>query len=101
MVCDQGSTNTTDIIDLHISDERPYVIDENGQKVYFLYDMCHLIKSLINNLIKNDYVINRNVISWEPIKELRNYERDKTARFCTKLRDVHINPNYLEKMKVK
>lgn len=36
MVCDRGFTNESGIPDLHITDERFYVIVKNGQKVYFL-----------------------------------------------------------------
>lgn len=69
MVCDQGPTNQKAIGYLNISEEHPY-FELDGYKIFFNYAVSHLIKSIRNNLLKQDFIIEGNIISWNVIREL-------------------------------
>lgn len=99
LTCDQSQTNQSTVTDLGITDRKTYILAENGEKIFFIYDWCHLIKCLRNNLMEHDFFIGKTRVSWGAIREIREVERNKVARSCPKLRDVHINPNKFEKMK--
>lgn len=99
MVCDQGATNQKAIKYLNISEERPY-FELEGYKIFFNYDVPHLIKSIRNNLLKQDFIIEGKIISWNVIRELREIERNNMCRAAPKLTDRHVNPNNFERMSV-
>ncbi|XP_031333106.1 uncharacterized protein LOC116163356 [Photinus pyralis] len=57
IICDQATTNVSTFKQLLVSKEKPYFFFE-GQQIYVVYDVPHLIKSLRNNLLNGDYIIN-------------------------------------------
>ena len=100
MVCDQGSTNQSAVCDLGITDKKPY-IERQGRKIFFGYDIPHLIKCIRNILLLYDIIDNDKVVTWEAIKELREFERFNSCKAAPKLTDIHINPNNFQKQRVK
>jgi len=73
-----------------------------GIKLFLIYDMPHLIKSLRNNLLSGDFKIGNKVVSINDIK--KTYEIDsqsKTARAMTKITPTHLSPNPFQKMSCK
>jgi len=77
-------------------------VDINGQKLFLIYDMPHLIKSIRNNLLDGNIKIENKLISFSDIK--RAYEMDiksKTARAMCKITPAHIAPNAFQKMSCK
>ena len=97
MVCDQGTTNQKAISLLSISEERPY-FESGKHKIFFNYDVPHLIKSVRNNLLKQDFIVEEEIISWDVIRELREVERNNLCKAAPKLTDRHVNPNNFERM---
>lgn len=100
-ICDQGAVNQQVCRTLNISIEKPYW-ELNGSKFFWIFDAPHLIKSVRNNLLNSDFVINEKLISFKVIENV--YQIDKistTGKVLTKLTDVHIHPNNFQKMSVK
>jgi hypothetical protein len=103
IVCDQGSNNRGAFALLGTNKERPYFF-VNNSKIYTLYDVPHLTKSVRNNLMnpKIIFFVENKKISWDDIRQV--YEIDKksnTTRALNKISDIHLNPNAFQKMRVK
>lgn len=62
-VCDQGTTNRKLYSQLGIS-PKTSCFTSSEEKIYELYDACHLIKSVRNNLIKSNLKTPDGEISW-------------------------------------
>lgn len=98
--CDQGSSNRRVYSHFNVSTSYPYFMYEN-QKIYALYDVPHLIKSLRNNLLNYDLITPDGIVSWKVIKELYFHDNNKKTKLCPKLTKQHIWPNTFERMTVK
>jgi len=101
VVCDQGSQNRRMFSLLGATHNNPSV-DINGQKLFLIYDMPHMIKSLRNNLLDGNIKIENKLISFKDIK--KSYEIDlksNTARAMCKITPAHIAPNAFQKMSCK
>jgi len=84
---------------LNINNRKSYfTVDE--EKIYYMFDIPHLLKASRNILHEHNYVYSDKIASW---KYIDFYTIDKKAQFraAPKLTDSHINPNNFEKMKVK
>ena len=99
VICDQGSNNRAVLPKLGVSETNPFFIHEE-QKVFFLMDPPHLIKSVRNNLKNYDFVTSEGEVSWKVIKDF--FERDLTTRtrMAPKLTSKHINVPPFSKMAV-
>lgn len=102
VVCDQGSGNTKAFKLFGVTPEKPFAIID-GEKIYFLYDVPHLIKSVRNNLLQNPYLKTPDgKARWSHIKRIFDEdEKSDLLRRCPKLTESHITPNNFEKMKVR
>jgi len=70
-----------------------------GTKLFLIYDMPHLMKSIRNNLLTGDFKIDNNIVSMKDIR--KTYEIDTnntTARAMPKITPTHLNPNPFQKM---
>jgi hypothetical protein len=101
LVCDQATTNRSAIKKLGATPEAPY-FTLHGKKIYVLYDTCHLIKSIRNNLYKYNFRVNGKIVSWKTYIKLYNIDSKKNlkARSCIFLKERHIRPTPFTKMKV-
>lgn len=115
-VCDQG-TNNRQAIKLLINETRGVylrrgetakenIILINNQEIVPLYDPPHLLKCMRNNLItKNlNYTIDgvTKTAKWSHLQMLAKENPGyKGIRLIPKLTDDHINPEKINKMKVK
>lgn len=102
MVSDQGSTNSAAIKLLGISKDNPYYFF-GEHKIHFLFDVPHLFKSIRNNFINHEIIVNGNVVSWEDIRSFYNVDKksENGCRAAPKLSERHINPQSFQKMSVK
>lgn len=70
-VCDQCSTNRNTYELLGANKNEPFFYDLNGNKIYALFDMPHLVKSIRNSFIKTDFEnLNNEIISFDIIKKI-------------------------------
>lgn len=102
VVCDQGTNNQKAINILGANRDNPFfAVGDN--KVYIVYDVPHLIKSVRNTLMKSPIEFQHGVATWDHIVSL--YDIDNTgvgkAKSLMKITERHLRPNTFEKMKVK
>ena len=70
---------------LKISESSPFIW-RNRKKIYCLYDSCHLIKLVRNNLkSKGGFVFNSGTAKWEHIERAYAYDTGTTNRLMPKL----------------
>jgi len=101
IVCDQGTQNRRMFSLLGGSDKNPSTVICN-KKIFLIYDAPHLLKSVRNNLMNGDFLIDNNIISFKDIQ--KTYELDshsETAKAMCKLTPIHIFPNSFQKMSCK
>lgn len=99
-VTDQGSNFYKFAKNLCISEAKPYFF-VNDKKIYFMFDIPHLLKSTRNNFFLHHFITDEGKTDKKYIVSF--YEKDKVLKFrlAPKLTDIHINPNGFQKMKVK
>lgn len=85
---------------LHINIEKQ-CFENNNQKIFYIFDVPHLIKATRNILLIHSYVDGDKVTSWQYIIDLYNADKNQQYRLTPKLTEVHVNPNNFQKMKVK
>lgn len=103
LVCDQGSNHRRAFDLLGATKENP-MIDIEGQKIFTLFDVPHLLKSLRNNFMNKtlQMVVKNKPVAWTDIT--KTYEIDQrslTTRAMLKLTSIHIAPTNFQKMRVK
>ena len=99
MVCDQGSPNVAALKILNITVDNPYLM-YSGHKIFFNFDVPHLIIYLRNNFFKYDFEVDNEIVSFNAIRELYEREENYPSKSVPKLTDMHINPDNFEKMRV-
>lgn len=72
IVCDQGTQNMR-MFSLRGTVKKPF-FEIFDRKLYLVYDMPHLIKSLRNNLLSGDLQIGSKIVSFDDVK--KTYEID-------------------------
>lgn len=100
IVCDQGSNNRSAYRDLGVSLDRPYFYS-GAKKIFAIYDVPHLFKSLRNNMLNGDYILDGGKICFSDIKRAYEIDRPAAARSLIKITEAHIHPNAFQKMSVK
>ncbi|CAK1591187.1 unnamed protein product [Parnassius mnemosyne] len=101
IVSDQGSNFAKYAKEVkNITSEKPYFMLQD-RKIYYIFDVPHLIKCIRNNLLSNDFIYKGKLISWEYIEELYAKQKQKDLRLIPKVTEKHINPNNFQKMRVK
>jgi hypothetical protein len=105
VIVDQGSNNQKMANKyLKVTENEPFFI-RDGQKIFFMYDPPHLLKSIRNNLVGREFYFNEELVaSWAHFAKL--IELDTAAptafRLAPKLTvSRHGNPTAFKKMKVR
>lgn len=101
LICDQGGPNIGLYNMLGTSFKKPYFM-HNNKRIVCLFDYCHLLKNLRNNLFKHGYQTPHGNVRFSVIEKV--YERSSANlnyRVCPKLTKKHIYPTFWEKMSVK
>lgn len=97
--CDQGAPNRMAYKKLGVTEVNPFITISN-QKIFCIYDIVHLFKSVRNNLLVSDIVIDGDVVSWSILKTLFLAE-NTLIRSMHKLKESHISPDSFQKMNAK
>lgn len=81
-----------------------------AQRLYFMADVPHLLKSIRNCLLTQSIILpdsvvcsanlTSNVVSLQPVKDLISMQDSMALKMAHKLKDVHVNPGNFQKMKV-
>lgn len=101
IISDQGS-NFYKLVKkiLKISIERPYFF-VGDSKVFYLFDIPHLLKSTRNNFFEYQLHFDGGVTNKYYLEKCYELDKNKQYRLAHKLTNDHINPNNFQKMKVK
>ncbi|KAF0710657.1 Transposable element P transposase [Aphis craccivora] len=101
IICDQGSQNRRMYTLLRGNEDQPSTTI-CGQKIFLIYDMPHLIKSVRNNLLNGNFVMNKNkLVSLNDIKMAYEIDVNNSARALIKITPTHLHPNQFQKMNCK
>ena len=98
IICDQGPNNRGCNRLLNVTDGQYFII--GNDKIYFLYDPPHLLKSIRNGLLNNGFIFNGNDVSFKHIRELYELKKELNIDIAGKLSEKHINLNSFARMKV-
>ena len=107
LTCDNGGDNVGLASSLGVSDETPYFQHptREGEKIYFFFDQCHLIKLMRNHILEKGFVlqdgseIGRKQFE-DLYKELGTCEQTD-MKICHKLTAKHLYPKNQEKQCVR
>ncbi|CAH2104760.1 unnamed protein product [Euphydryas editha] len=83
-----------------VSRDKTY-FEVNGKKIYYMFDVPHLLKCVRNNIKTCNFIFDSRVAKWSHIRDLYNEDKKRQIRLAPKLTDIHINPNNFQKMRVK
>lgn len=103
IVSDQGSNNRAAYSSLGGTKQTPFFF-LNSKKIYFIFDVPHLIKSLRNNFsnIKLEFRVNEKTVNWKDVSNTFEIDQKSlSARSLLRITHKHIWPNTFEKMRVK
>lgn len=104
-VCDQGSNNISLFNELGLSvDQTSFEV--NGEKIFFMFDPPHLLKSFRNNLMRYKLEFERPTFGrvtadWKYVRDYYAIDAKNDPRVTPKLTEMHIKPVGRAKMKVK
>lgn len=85
---------------LDISFENPFFYISD-QKIVYMFDIPHIFKAFRNMLLKYNFYVDNNKISWQYVVMFYEHDKNYPVRAAPKLSESHINPSNFEKMKVK
>uniref|UniRef100_A0A1E1WCZ7 THAP-type domain-containing protein n=1 Tax=Pectinophora gossypiella TaxID=13191 RepID=A0A1E1WCZ7_PECGO len=83
-----------------VTAEKPYFL-LNNKKIYYIFDVPHLIKCLRNNLLTNNFVYDDKKVTWEHIHVLYSEQHKKKLKLIPKITEAHVKPNKNQKTRVK
>lgn len=100
IICDQGAQNRRMYTLLGGNEDQPSTTI-CGKKLFLIYDMPHLIKSVRNNLLSGDFEINSRKVTMNDIRKAYKIDANNTVRAMIKITPTHLNPNPFQKMNCK
>lgn len=74
IICDQGTNNQQLRKLLKVTSEEPFITFE-GEKIFFIYDTPHLLKSVRNNLKKYNFSYENELYSWNDIVKFSTWKK--------------------------
>ncbi|XP_011860021.1 PREDICTED: transposable element P transposase isoform X2 [Vollenhovia emeryi] len=97
VVCDMGPKNIQLSNELGITPSTPH-FTLNGRKIFWLFDVPHLMKATRNMFLKYTFTFNQFFAKMKYVRQF--YELDKTMQFrlAPELTDAHVNPGPFQKI---
>ena len=99
VVCDQGCTNQQMFRLFGVSIDNPYSYI-CGMQIVFMYDTPHLLKSIRNNLVKHDFVIDHRTVRWKYIVSFCESDAKRHIRMAPRLTKTHTDQSPFSSMRV-
>ena len=100
-ICDKGTNNRQMLTELNVKPDQPYFITRDGEKVFVLYDPCHLVKNIRNNMKKHCFILNGKNIKWKYLADIFKFDSSRQIRLMPKLTAKHINIPLFKSMSVR
>ncbi|CAH2084792.1 unnamed protein product [Euphydryas editha] len=101
-VCDQGPTNmgALNLLKTWGHSTEPHYFFLDGKKVFIIYDVPHLFKSIRNNFLQaGEMIMDNKKGKWTHLIKLE--EKNSSTLHFKKISKLHVNPKFRTKMKVK
>ena len=98
IICDQGGQNQKVEPSFEQTEDGFYLI--SGCKLVWIFDVPHLMKSLRNNLLNGDFLIDDNkIVSFRDIVNTYIIDsKSSTSKSMLKITEAHLNPNKFKRM---
>ena len=90
VICDQGSNNRSVVNSLGVSVDNP-TFQHNGSTIFVLYDPPHLLKNIRNNMKRNGFRVNEELVSWKYVEQFYGIDSSLPIRMAPKLTAKHVN----------
>lgn len=97
---DMGSNNLQMSNLFNVSPEKNDIYI-NDDRIFYIFDIPHVIKALRNMVMKYDFYVDGKIISWQYIKTFYDHNKNYPVKAAPKLCESHIRPTNFEKMKIK
>lgn len=97
---DQGSNFVNFSKINSVTPEEPY-FEVDDDKIIYIFDPPHLLKSTRNMFFKHNLIVNDDVIEKKHVDTFYNYDSKCNVRMAPKLTYSHIHPTPFERMKVR
>lgn len=97
IVSDQGHNNVPATKRLGVTTETPY-FQVGSKRIYAIFDVPNLFKSIKNNFIGADLLYKDNIVSFKDVIETCNVDKQNGNKL--KLTESHLNPNFMEKFQI-
>ncbi|EFA12315.1 Transposable element P transposase-like Protein [Tribolium castaneum] len=104
VISDLGTNFQQVAASLNVTPETPYFYCKGicTDRIFYIFDVCHLIKALRNNFLKYRFRLdNGQIIDHVFVRAFFEHDQKRTFKFAPKLQSVHISPGQFDKMKVK
>ena len=98
VTCDQGPSNRGCYNILNVTEEQYFIYEHD--KIFFLYDPPHLLKSIRNGLYNKGFIFKGHTITFDYIRDLYEIKRSENIEIAGKLTEKHVTLNTFSKMKV-
>lgn len=100
VIMDQHPTNVKMAHELGVTAKEPtFKVDDST--VVLLYDTPHLFKSIRNNLLVKNILLNNKIVSFKYIRDLYKSDLSRIPRLAPHLTKKAVYPNTFERMNVK
>ncbi|XP_075727930.1 uncharacterized protein LOC142769029 isoform X1 [Rhipicephalus microplus] len=99
VICDQGSSNVSLANQLKVTVAKPF-FEVNGERVYYIFDVPHLIKTTRNNVQAHKLYIGDDIVNWSHIVSLYQSSHELRLRLAPKLTERHVHQKPFSNMKV-
>ena len=100
LVCDQEPTQWAAVKTLMLPNTTHFIHPSNGNLVYVLADVPHLLKNTRNNLLTKNIIFGDLTAKWDVIRFVWRDEEKRDLKLLPKLSWLHIAPPPWAKMKV-
>ena len=91
VICDQGSTNVNLFETLlGVTVATPY-FGHGDNRILFMYDPPHLLKSVRNNMKKSGFTVDGHDILWQHIRSFYDLDSSKPIRMAPRLTKKHLD----------
>lgn len=101
VVCDQGPRNKSLPRALGVTMEKSFFfIKEIPDKIFFLFDPPHLLKSLRNNVEQKKLTYRGGTVDWNEIKKIYELSQESPLNLIPKISNRHFELSHFSKMSV-
>ncbi|XP_045500445.1 uncharacterized protein LOC123697918 isoform X2 [Colias croceus] len=73
----------------------------HGKKIYYMFNVPHLLKLMLNEFMEYDIMFNTKVAKWSHIRDLYSVDKKQQTKLVPQLSEHDINTNHGKKLSLK